>query len=45
MVSGILVLLITMVTFFLSWMNIVREKEIGILEQINVTLIKKEYAH
>ncbi len=41
MVPGIIVLLITMVTFFLSGMNIVREKEIGTLEQINVTPIKK----
>jgi ABC-2 type transport system permease protein len=30
-----------MVTLFLSGMNIVREKEIGTLEQINVTPIKK----
>jgi len=41
MVPGILVLLVTMVTLFLSGMNIVREKEIGTLEQINVTPIKK----
>ncbi len=41
MVPGILVLLVTMLTLFLSSMNIVREKEIGILEQINVTPIKK----
>ncbi|MDI1318235.1 ABC transporter permease [Flavobacterium sp.] len=41
MVPGILVLLITMLTLFLSSMNIVREKEIGTLEQINVTPIKK----
>jgi ABC-2 type transport system permease protein len=41
MVPGILVLLITMITLFLSGMNIVREKEIGTLEQINVTPIKK----
>jgi ABC-2 type transport system permease protein len=36
MVPGILVLLVTMLTLFLSAMNIVREKE-GTLEQINVT--------
>jgi ABC-2 type transport system permease protein len=30
-----------MISFFLSGMNIVREKEIGTLEQINVTPIKK----
>ena len=41
MVPGILVLLITMITLFLSGMNIVREKEVGTLEQINVTPIKK----
>lgn len=41
MVPGILVLLVTMVTLFLSAMNIVREKETGTLEQINVTPIKK----
>ena len=41
MVPGILVLLVTMITLFLSGMNIVREKEIGTLEQMNVTPIKK----
>jgi ABC-2 type transport system permease protein len=41
MVPGILVLLVTMITLFLSGMNIVSEKEIGTLEQINVTPIKK----
>jgi len=41
MVPGILVLLVSMLTLFLSGMNIVREKEIGTLEQINVTPIKK----
>ena len=41
MVPGILVLLVTMLTLFLSGMNIVREKEMGTLEQINVTPIKK----
>jgi ABC-2 type transport system permease protein len=41
MVPGILVLLVTMLTLFLSSMNIVREKERGTLEQINVTPIKK----
>jgi ABC-2 type transport system permease protein len=43
MVPGILVLLVTMITLFLSGMNIVREKEIGTLEQINVTPIKKRH--
>ena len=41
MVPGILVLLVTMISLFLSGMNIVREKEIGTLEQINVTPIRK----
>jgi ABC-2 type transport system permease protein len=41
MVPGILVLLITIISFMLSGMNIVREKEIGTIEQINVTPIKK----
>lgn len=41
MVPGILVMLVTMVSIFLAGMNIVREKEIGTLEQINVTPIKK----
>ena len=41
MVPGILVLLVTMLSLFLSSMNIVREKEVGTLEQINVTPIKK----
>lgn len=41
MVPGILVLLVTMLTLFLSAMNIVKEKELGTLEQINVTPIKK----
>lgn len=43
MVPGVLVLLVTMITLFLSGMNIVREKEIGTLEQINVTPIKKHH--
>jgi ABC-2 type transport system permease protein len=41
MVPGIMVLLITMISLFLSGMNIVREKEIGTIEQLNVTPIKK----
>jgi ABC-2 type transport system permease protein len=41
MVPGILVILVTMVGAFLSALNIVREKEIGTIEQINVTPIKK----
>ena len=41
MVPGILALLVTMIGLFLSAMNVVREKEIGTIEQINVTPIKK----
>uniref|UniRef100_UPI003D7FACD1 ABC transporter permease n=1 Tax=Pedobacter sp. TaxID=1411316 RepID=UPI003D7FACD1 len=41
MVPGILVLLLTMIAGFLSAMNIVKEKEIGTIEQINVTPIQK----
>ncbi len=40
-VPGLLVLLITIVGIFLTAINIVREKEIGTIEQINVTPIKK----
>lgn len=41
MVPGILVLLVTIIGMFLSAMNLVKEKEIGTIEQINVTPIKK----
>jgi ABC-2 type transport system permease protein len=41
MVPGILVLLVTIIGWFLSGMNLVREKEIGTIEQINVTPVKK----
>jgi ABC-2 type transport system permease protein len=41
MVPGILVLLITMVGMNLAALNIVKEKEIGTMEQINVTPVKK----
>jgi ABC-2 type transport system permease protein len=43
MVPGILVVLVTMVGSFLSALNIVREKEIGTIEQINVTPVKKHH--
>ena len=43
MVPGILAMLVTMVGMFLSSMNVVREKEIGTIEQINVTPINKVY--
>ena len=41
MVPGILVLLVTIIGMFLSGMNVVKEKELGTIEQINVTPIKK----
>ncbi len=41
MVPGILVILVTMVGGFLSALNIVKEKEVGTIEQINVTPIHK----
>ncbi|MFC2123955.1 ABC transporter permease [Bacteroidota bacterium] len=41
MVPGILVLLVTLIGGFLSSMNIVREKEMGTIEQINVAPIRK----
>ena len=40
-VPGILVLLLTLVGGFFSSLNIVREKEVGTIEQINVSPIKK----
>jgi ABC-2 type transport system permease protein len=43
MVPGILVLLVTMVGAFLTSLNIVKEKETGTIEQINVTPIKKHH--
>ena len=41
MVPGILVILVTIIGMFLTGMNIAREKEIGTIEQLNVTPIKK----
>lgn len=43
MVPGILAILVTMVGGFLSALNIVKEKEAGTIEQINVTPIKKHH--
>jgi ABC-2 type transport system permease protein len=43
MVPGILVILVTMVGAFLTSLNIVKEKEIGTIEQINVTPIRKHH--
>lgn len=41
MVPGILALLVTMVGGYLSALNIVKEKEVGTIEQLNVSPIKK----
>lgn len=41
MVPGILVVLVTMVGAYMCALNIVKEKETGTIEQINVTPIKK----
>ncbi len=41
MVPGILVILVSLVGMFLTSMSIAKEKEIGTIEQINVTPIKK----
>lgn len=43
MVPGILVLLVTMVGALMCSLNIVKEKEIGTIEQINVTPIRKHH--
>ena len=41
MFPGILVILVTIIGLFLSAMNLVREKEVGTAEQINVTPVRK----
>lgn len=41
LIPGLLAILVTMVGGFLTALNIVREKELGTIEQINVTPIKK----
>lgn len=43
MVPGILAILVTMIGGFLSALNIVKEKEFGTIEQINVTPIRKHH--
>ena len=43
MVPGILAILVTMIGSYICALNIVREKEIGTIEQINVTPIKKHH--
>ncbi|WP_163321845.1 ABC transporter permease [Draconibacterium mangrovi] len=41
MAPGILAILVTIIGMFMSGMNLVREKEIGTIEQLNVTPLKK----
>ena len=41
MVPGIITILVTLICLLLSVLNIVREREIGTIEQINVTPIRK----
>ena len=43
MVPGILVFLVTMIGVFVNSMNIAREKEIGTIDQLNVTPITKTH--
>lgn len=43
MVPGILAILVTMIGGYLSALNIVKEKEIGTIEQINVSPIRKHH--
>jgi ABC-2 type transport system permease protein len=41
MLPGILVILVTAIGFLLAGLNLVKEKEVGTIEQINVTPVKK----
>ncbi|MFK7924987.1 MAG: ABC transporter permease, partial [Bacteroidia bacterium] len=43
MVPGILAILMTMIGAFLAALNIVKEKEVGTIEQLNVTPIRKHH--
>ncbi|MEJ7646952.1 MAG: ABC transporter permease [Chryseolinea sp.] len=43
MVPGILAVLVTMIGGFFTALNIVKEKEVGTIEQINVTPIRKHH--
>lgn len=43
MVPGILAILVSMIGIYMTALNIVKEKEAGTIEQINVTPIKKQY--
>lgn len=41
MAPGVLVILVTIIGLFLSSLNLVREKEMGTIEQLNVTPVRK----
>jgi ABC-2 type transport system permease protein len=41
MLPGILTLLVTVIGFLLAGLNMVREKEVGTIEQLNVTPVRK----
>jgi ABC-2 type transport system permease protein len=43
MVPGIMAILVTLIGMYLTALNIVKEKEIGTIEQINVTPIRKHH--
>lgn len=43
MFPGIMVILVSMIGIFISGLNVVREKEIGTSEQLNVTPMKKHH--
>ena len=43
MVPGILAVLVTLIGSYMTALNIVKEKEVGTIEQINVTPIKKHH--
>lgn len=43
MAPGILAILVTLIGLFLSGMSLVKEKELGTIEQLNVTPIKKTH--
>lgn len=41
MLPGLVIILVTLIGFFMAGINIVREKELGTIDQINVTPIKR----
>ena len=43
MAPGILAVLVTIIGMFMSGMNLVREKEIGTIEQLNVSPVRKHH--